>query len=398
MSPGAFLSLLSAFASTSTTLTQLRHFIHVTRLQEDTGGTAHSCRTLSAFSEGVEVVLNDFATWCSNIEMQLCKAQAGSGPEIVISLLSLHHKLQQQTNATFDILWLISRKFCDTNSAPPGREARLTDPCWSAQYLLDQLLAYSHSHASMGDNKTALSLMKVFTYAITPLWCSLHLWLKNGVPAAGPLDDRYSSMGGMIRDSEFFIEINDGFLTSADSWHDACALRSVPDTDDDGVPEFLRPIGPQLLSAGKAVGLLRALGTEDFFYDCGDDGMLSEWLANWVEVQTLFSDRPLKEVSSVQLENTLPQSTDPPQPTALNPDGERRGFWAEEVSTRAAHYLLPLCHSVQARLNRVVIEESLLWDHLRVIEDVYLMRRGDIMADFCDILYGRVRSTLLPAF
>ncbi|KAG8960555.1 hypothetical protein FRC00_000061 [Tulasnella sp. 408] len=395
MSPGAFRSLLSAFASTATTLAHLRRFIQFTRLREVTNGVAYRCRTLSAFSEGVEVVLSDFATWCSDIEMQLCKAQAGSGPEIIVSLLSLRHKLQQQTNATFDILWLIARKFCATPNTPSERELRLPDPCSSAQYILDQLLAYSQSHASMGDQKTAASLMRVFAYAITPLWCSLHLWLKNGVPSAGPLDDRYGSIDGIIHDSEFFIEINDGLLTSADSWHEACVLRSTPDTVDDGVPEFLQAMGPQLLSAGKAVGLLRALGTEDFFYESGEDGPALEWLADWVDAQTLFGDGPLKEGTSMHStvlanDNNLPPTSKPSQLATINPDDQRKGLWAEEVSTRAARYLLPLCGSAQARLNRVVIEESRLWDHLRAIEDIYLMRRGDIMAEFCDILYSRV--------
>lgn len=241
--------------------------------------------------------------------------------------------------------------------------------------------------------------MRVFAYAITPLWCSLHLWLKNGVPSVGPLDDRYGSVDGIIHDSEFFIEINDGLLTSADSWHEACVLRSTPDTVDDGVPEFLQAIGPQLLSAGKAVGLLRALGTEDFFYKSGDDGSASDWLADWVNAQTLFGDGPLKEGSSMRSAalangNTLPPASKPPQLTTINPDGQRKELWAEEVSTRAAHYLLPLCGSAQARLNRVVIEESKLWDHLRAIEDVYLMRRGDIMAEFCDILFSRMDAGL----
>ncbi|KAG9045495.1 hypothetical protein FS837_006237 [Tulasnella sp. UAMH 9824] len=399
MSPRAFRSLLSAFASTATTLAQLRRFIQFTRLQEVTNGVAYRCRTLSAFSEGVEVILSDFATWCSDIEMQLCKAQAGSGPEMIVSLLSLRHKLQQQTNATFNILWLIARKFCATHNTPSERELRLPDPCSSAQYILDQLLAYSQSHASMGDQKTAASLMRVFAYAITPLWRSLHLWLKNGVPSASPLDDRYGSIDGIIHDSEFFIEINDGLLTSADSWHEACILRSTPDTVDDGVPEFLQAIGPQLLSAGKAVGLLRALGTEDFFYDSGDDGSAPEWLVDWVDARTLFGGRLLNGGSSTRSaapanENTLPHTSKPPQLTTINPDGQRKGLWAEEVSTRAAHYLLPLCGSAQARLNRVIIEESRLWDHLRAIEDVYLMRRGDIMAEFCDILYSRMDAGL----
>ncbi|KIO31078.1 hypothetical protein M407DRAFT_19953 [Tulasnella calospora MUT 4182] len=399
ISPGTFRSLLSAFASTATTLAQLRRFIQFTRLQEVTYGVTYRCRTLSAFSEGVEVVLSDFATWCSDIEMQLCRAQAGSGPEMIVSLLSLRHKLQQRANATFDILWLIARKFCATTNTPSDKELQLPDPCSSAQYILDQLLAYSHSHASMGDPKTAASLMRVFVYAITPLWCSLHLWLKNGVPSMGPLDDRYGSIDGIIHDSEFFIEINDGLLTSADSWHEACTLRSTPNTVDDGVPGFLQTIGSQLLSAGKAVGLLRALGTEDFFYKTGEDGSALEWLADWLDAQTLFGDGPLKEGVSVRLaalanENTLPPTTKPPQLARNDPDGQRKGLWAEEVSTRATHYLLPLCGSAQARLNRVVVEESRLWDHLRAIEDVYLMRRGDIMAEFCDILYSRMDAGL----
>ncbi|KAG9019693.1 hypothetical protein FRB90_011502 [Tulasnella sp. 427] len=394
MSPGTFRSLLSAFAETSTTLAHLRHFVDATGRNALAQGPNYRCRTLSAFSEGIEVLLNDFGTWCGEIEMQVCAAEAGSGPEIVVSLLSLRNKLEQETNATFDILWLIARKFCSTSGGSSSRDLRLFDPCSTTQSILDHLLAYSHSHASMGDDKTAASLVKVFTYALTPLWSSLHLWLKDGVPATSALDAAFGSTGGIIHDSEFFIEITDGLLTSPDSWNDACAIRSTMDSGNEGVPECFRAIGSQLLSAGKAVGLLRALGTEDFFYNSGGPGTEHEWLADWVKARVLFDDQLLDgdsaQLDADEIEHHSSTTIDSEQHSALRHSEIR----IEDVSARIAQYLLPRCWLAQARLNEVVFDDSRLWDHLRVVEDVYLMRRGDVMADFCDIVYSRMDAGL----
>ena len=41
-------------------------------------------------------------------------------------------------------------------------------------------------------------------------------------------------------------------------------------------------------------------------------------------------------------------------------------------------------------MTKVLVEDCDLWTHLHAIEDLFLMRRGDAMSHFVDILFNRV--------
>ena len=56
--------------------------------------------------------------------------------------------------------------------------------------------------------------------------------------------------------------------------------------------------------------------------------------------------------------------------------------------------LLGSCTLAKQTLSRILAEECDLWTHLTAIEELYLMRRGDVMSNFLDVLFTRVRGVL----
>jgi gamma-tubulin complex component 5 len=54
--------------------------------------------------------------------------------------------------------------------------------------------------------------------------------------------------------------------------------------------------------------------------------------------------------------------------------------------------LQPHCEATGALLTSVLVDDCGLWRHLAAIEDLYLMRRGDAMSHFTDVLFAKVRG------
>ena len=65
---------------------------------------------------------------------------------------------------------------------------------------------------------------------------------------------------------------------------------------------------------------------------------------------------------------------------------------SESLSQVVYDELLPYAEQAHEALTRVLIDDCDLWAHLNAIEDLYLMRRGDAMSHFVDILFTRVRA------
>lgn len=398
MSIGAFHSILKSFAETSSTLATLRSFVASAygQLTNPEGSKTDHYRTFFAFVEGIEGLLNDFGLWCSGREERICRAQGGEGPPETVTLLSLKRDIEAQTSSTFAVLRTIVQTILPSSTAALFDFTKV-NPSWLSKTILDELLQHSQSHLCMGDAATASTLTRVFVHAVAPLWNTVRLWIKVGVPVEEPESTTYHPIPDLITDREFFIQVIGGISDTSESWGVAAVLRTQPLKNHSGVsrdevlvPKFLESAGASLLSAGKAIGLLRALGVDDFFHP--QDG--KEWVDEWVTCETLFSSKPRDDDTSPTVPATPVQGLTVPTSARLELqaiDKRLSEASTEALAFSASEYLAPFCQAAQARLNLLLGEDCRLWDRLECMQDVYLMGRGDIMTHFCDVLFSRVR-------
>jgi gamma-tubulin complex component 5 len=179
-------------------------------------------------------------------------------------------------------------------------------------------------------------------------------------------------VGGL--DEEFFVEDNGVGLLDPDFWAEGYALRDgTCEEGEDGegtgektIPVFLAHVAKDVLGSGKATGLLRALGVSDTDTHSFTTRPFSDLLA-------LYTALPNAEGDSHT--NTVSLSTD-------------------TLSRVVYDELQPHCEATGALLTSVLVDDCGLWRHLAAIEDLYLMRRGDAMSHFTDVLFAKVRGFL----
>lgn len=131
----------------------------------------------------------------------------------------------------------------------------------------------------------------------------------------------------------------------------------------DSLPNFLIHIAPLVLSAGKAIGLLHAL----------DVPLVTEGL-------------PLSDTRWPMFHALLDKAAQGLGTTSVSPD---------ELEHVVHEELVKRCYPVSAQVAQVVGDECDLWLHLTAIEDLYLMRKGDAMSHFADVLFAKVCSEFL---
>jgi gamma-tubulin complex component 5 len=120
-----------------------------------------------------------------------------------------------------------------------------------------------------------------------------------------------------------------------------------------------------VLGSGKATGLLRALGVPPASDIPGPHRSFSDLLA--------LHATHMNTCQRGKVTNTLSLSTD--------------------VLSRVVYdELLPHCRATGILLTSVLVDDCDLWRHLSAIEDLYLMRRGDSMSHFTDLLFAKVCS------
>jgi gamma-tubulin complex component 5 len=263
----------------------------------------------------------------------------------------LHHPLPSQQAATE--VWIL-----------PDLPTRVSPAAVTAR-LLDMLLEAAQEYSSMGDKVTLDALMRAFTRTAEPVWSMVGRWMNNGMPVQDP-SDRGDSHGD---DEEFFIEDNDLMLLDPDFWTEGYTLRDGigEQVGSKTIPVFLAHIAEPVLASGKAIGLLRALGVSL----AGDGVTSSSWLSNW---------RPFNKLLASEGENYTEIGT-----------GMQYSVSADTLSRLVFDELLPHCQMAGAHLAKVLVVDCDLWQHLSTIEDLFLMRRGDTMSHFADILFGKVR-------
>jgi gamma-tubulin complex component 5 len=167
-------------------------------------------------------------------------------------------------------------------------------------------------------------------------------------------------------DEEFFIEDNELPLLDPDLWADGYVLRSPVVLEDGGrkqlaVPAFLGPVVDRVLGAGKAVGLLRMMGIH-----FSSENVVGEQhpLLDWKTFARLF------ESSAASLRDS------------------------ESLSHLISEELSAYCLAAGLRLSRVLTEECELSRHLAAAEGLYLMTRGDVISNFTDVVFAKVRLLL----
>jgi gamma-tubulin complex component 5 len=235
--------------------------------------------------------------------------------------------------------------------------------------LLDILTQMVQDQLSMGDEVTSEVLMRVFARTAGPVWAMVGSWLKNGMPIRDP-SGQCDSYGSSSLDDEFFIEDNDMVLVDPDFWKEGYTLRDRLETGTRAraVPVFLAHIAEHILSCGKTVGLLRVLDIP------------------------LLHDDP----------STTPPPTWPNFAALLakesSSESESRSYALLSLSTDRLSQVVhdvswPYCQATGSRLTKALFEDFDALHHLSAIEDLYLMRRGDTMSHFADVLFAKVYSS-----
>ncbi|OJT05417.1 Gamma-tubulin complex component 5 [Trametes pubescens] len=409
---GAQASIVSAFASLATTLAHLRKFTSAifarassSSVSSGTNQAAHLVRsqrrntqTLEAFADALDTELRAFDTWCAAREESICRARGGilPGPPLVVSLLSLSKSVRDAFGDTFSVLFTLVRGVVQNAQRapePPGEVWTFPDlppraaPSAVTALLLDALLGAVQARMSMGDAVTARALTRVFGKSAEPVWAMMHRWMRDGMPVrdspAALVGVR--AVGTRVVPDEFFVEDNELVMLDPDFWSDGFTLR-VGQTGEgeggdapNGLPVFLVHVAELVLSTGKVTGLLRALGISSLFdgdaAEVPDIASGQPWMAGW----RLFGAL-LDESAGAPTEEVLHDILSPEAAIASS----------ENLSHVVYDELLPYAERAHETLTKVLVEDCDLWAHLNAIEDLFLMRRGDAMSHFVDILFTRM--------
>ncbi|KAF5359068.1 hypothetical protein D9758_004888 [Tetrapyrgos nigripes] len=346
--------------------------------------------TLEAFADAIDMELRDLYSWCAQREEVWLRALGGSqdNPDagdfsdsgLVVSLLGTASTFQDRFEDSFPVLLdVVHQVVLESESGHWSIPVR--PPSVTTASLLDTLFFTFQQRLERGDNVTADAIMRVFVRSAEPIWGMLGKWLGKGF-----------DLNGERLEDEFFIEAN-GIgvdmgvlgLLDPDFWADGYGLRdddagsSDPaDVDEQsrskGVPSFLQHVAIPVLQSGKAVGLLRALDK--------DVGHLSEmhifrnW--HWDSFQSLVAG----------------SGNDIPEPHRAT-EGQRNTGELFSVSLDRLERLIyekvePYSLAAGGLLADVVVEECNFWPHLHAIENLYLMRKGDVISDFADVLFAKM--------
>ncbi|KAI0677260.1 Spc98 family-domain-containing protein [Trametes maxima] len=411
LTAGAQASIVASFASLATTLVHLRKFTSAIFARASSSTTsrtdgptqpAHlarfhrrSTQTLEAFGDALDAELRAFDTWCAAREEAICRAHGGvsPGPPLMVSLLSLEKAVRDAFgDAPAVLLHLVRTLVQKAQRAPepiievwtfPDLPARSTPSAVTA-LLLDALLGALQERVSMGEDVTAHALARVFGASVEPVWAMMQRWMRDGMPVReNPVvlaRTQENTMGAVA--DEFFVEDNEVVMLDPDFWSDGFTLRqggtggsNLDGGTSSSVPVFLVHVAELVLATGKVTGLLRALEISSLFDGDNDDdeGSRRPWMSKWRSFRSLLGP----SISEGEAADPVVSA-------------EASIASSEGLSQIVYDELLPYSEKAHAALTRVLIEDCDLWAHLNAIEDLFLMRRGDAMSHFVDVLFTRM--------
>lgn len=373
------------FAKASRDSTAGRRQSHLTAWDRPT-------RTLEAFADAIDSSIQGFDKWCAAKEEEICLALGGIGPERVVSLLSLEKSIRDEFSDSYfvilEILQEVTRRA--TRSSEQIREVwtlversiRISSSVF-VTLILDMLHAAAQDRLSMGDLVASRTLMIVFSSTAEPIWSMIQHWIRDGmrIQDLHPLQNGVSKEESL--DDEFFIEDNGLNLLDPDFWTEGFTLRDNA-FDEEGrgsrlnsIPTIFSDVSSQILSAGKAIGLLRVLGVTTL----SDLEAQRQWLASWKTFKILMQS---SDVSS--------------DASTADMDASLSKISTHNLSQLIHDELISHCQLAQSMLTQVLTEECDLLQHLHAMEDLFLMRRGDAMSHFVDVVFTRVSPFKIYAY
>jgi gamma-tubulin complex component 5 len=326
-------------------------------------------QTIEAFADAVDSQLQKFDRWCADKEEQICRAHAGIGDQLVVSLLGLEKDIKDAFSVTFDLLLAILQELTgyvmqsDNTSIDEvymlaSLSSRVPPPAVTA-HLLDACLYAAEEQSSLGDHVTTAALTEVFVRSAQPLWAMVGRWVRDGMPVR----DTWDVAENRTLETEFFVEDNELPLMDPEFWAQGYVLRTSSNFQALGgakavaVPVFLERAANRILETGKAVGLLRILGIPLLSDTDGDPVDV-----RWPSLTVLLGQH----------------KTDASDPESL----------VHLVSDKVAPYYT----SSGSRLTRVLTEDCDLSRHITAIQGLYLMTRGDVIGHFADVLFAKASA------
>ncbi|EAU84459.2 hypothetical protein CC1G_01455 [Coprinopsis cinerea okayama7 len=384
-------SILESLGKTATTVQHLRHFVaHVfaqsaNRITSADGQSRPipnlrfpQTKTAEAFADAIDFEIRKFEAWCAEREEDMCRAGLENLDEpLVVSLLNTEQTLRNEYDESFEILSTIVR---DVFGYPAGSTRRKfwRSSATLSTALLDTLFSHLQEHMERNAVVTGNTLLRVFVSSSEPIWGMVGKWLRNGMNVATFSDKQ--NPGDL--EEEFFIEYNGigvGMLSMGlldpDFWKDGYSLRELSsETEAEGgtgsasrqsvVPTFLEHVAKLILGTGKATGLIRALGVP----------LSAHGFADW----PLFAD----------LVRSHPRNVEPQE----NDDGPRSLFSVsvDSLSAIINDHLREPCHETGAFLSQLLFEDCDLRSHVNALEDLFLMRKGDAITHFLDVVFTKM--------
>ncbi|OJA18586.1 hypothetical protein AZE42_11191, partial [Rhizopogon vesiculosus] len=371
-------SILSSFAQLASTMSHIRKFTstifsNLCSTSDPPMSSMHllshntQSQTIEAFADAVDSQLQKFDRWCANKEEQICRAHAGIGDQLVVSLLGLEKDIRGAFSATFDLLLAILQELTgyvmqsDNMSVDEvyllASLSSRVPPAAVTAHLLDACLHAAEEQSSLGDQIACKALTEMFVRSAQPLWAMVGRWVSDGMPVR----DTWEVAENRTLDEEFFVEDNELPLMDPEFWASGYILRPSDDFEVPGgaakalsVPVFLKRTADRILETGKAVGLLRVLGIP----------LLSDTDGDPVEVQW--------HSLTVLLEQHKARGSDP-----------------ESLAHLVSDKIAPYYTSSGAQLTHVLTEDGDLSRHITAIQALYLMTKRDVIGHFADVLFAK---------
>jgi gamma-tubulin complex component 5 len=331
--------------------------------------------------------------WCAEREEEIFYAQRGHGKQLVVSLLGFESSLCRQMAGVLEVVDTVLRKITQRAVSAPvipdnrpfpihANDFNYYHPSVLSTLILDGLFAAIREQLSMGETATSQGLLGIFTHTAQPIWSSIGRWLRDGMDAVEDEDVH----GALKQDHELFIEKGQVPLGSPDFWDEGYRLRRAAEGADrstsayqqESVPVVFRVIARDVLAAGKAIGLLRAMGL-----DTPASFRMQEH--EWLSFKQLYARS--EENASKEVELTILALAGEAQ--ILDATAGMR--WASDALVATVQdYAMTVCQEAHSQLIRVLKEDCELSCHLSGMQTLFLMRRGDILSEWCDAVFAKV--------
>ena len=413
-------SLLGSIADVCTALLRLRTFAKTTFNYEEMTQEVRRERNLThatvvAFAGGIQEFVWEFDRWVSEREMELLRALKGKMPLSKKSLVGTVGWFEYGLRAFSPTFTLLVDMIETLPSLPTDQP-----PSQVATLLLDLLHRSVICHRNIGEHQIAVDVERILVWTAEPMWACVGKWLNHGMQT-----EEGHHYGGPLSPEFFVMRTPDSVARVHDSayWARGYRLQSWPAMDDSDPGQLLVPtcfgsLGPEILAAGKTVGLLRKMRVPVGFGP-GNDGASEECNpAKWKTFgdatgapHDFYDPLPIERIwkappTSIHLFDLPPAWTPPPPPPPRLPksvestDEEPPARPPTPVPTvdfpvALADHLSPLFRLLRHKLHRVIVEDIGLLAHLDAIEGLFLMRKGESIGDWCETIWKKVSSLSL---